>query len=191
MRSNLVQQLLAKNAYSEAYEVWKTAASGEGVATIYDGGFEGPMNLNERGFGWRVAGESKGLRMSLDNAEPNTGSKSLMIYFQGDSGSPLSQLVMVEPLRRYKVNFAALPKDIVSGGPPLVVVTDATSRERLGQSIILAKGTGTWQVISFEFAATPNTSAVVVSIEREACTTSPCPIFGSLSLDSFSMERVK
>jgi hypothetical protein len=192
VRSNLVQQLLAKSAYHEAFEVWQAGASGGDVAAIYDGGFEGPMNLNEKGFGWRVAGESRGLRMSLDNAEPNTGSKSLMINFQGNSAAPfLSQLIMVEPGRRYRVNFAVWPKDIVSGGPPLAVVTDATSRERLGQSIALAKGSDGWQMISFEFMATPNTNAVVLGIERESCPTSPCPIFGTLALDSFSMERVK
>jgi hypothetical protein len=98
---------------------------------------------------------------------------------------------MVEPSVRYKVNFAARPKDIVSGGPPLAVITDASSRERLGQSTTLVKGNDGWQTISFEFTAAPKTNAVVISIEREACTTAPCPIFGSLSLDSFSMERVK
>ena len=194
IRGALVQQLLAKGSYSEAYEVWKNATgSGPvGEALIYDGGFEGPLTLNEKGFGWRVASESKGHRLSLDNTNRNSGTKSLLINFQGESASPLlSQLVMVEPSGRYKVNFAARSKDIVSGGPPLAVVTDASSGERLGQSTTLVKGSDGWRIISFEFNATPKTNAVVITVEREACTTSLCPIFGSLSLDSFSMERVK
>lgn len=194
IRVDLVQQLLAKGSYAEAYEVWRNVSAGpvDGAAGIYDGGFEGPLVLNETGFGWRVAGESKGHRLSLDNTDRNSGTKSLLINFQGESASPLvSQLVMVEPGGRYKVNFAARPKDIVSGGPPLAVVIDASSRERLGQSISLVKGNDGWQTVSFEFTATPKTSAVVISVEREACTTSPCPIFGTLSLDSFSLARVK
>jgi hypothetical protein len=194
IRRDLVQELLAKGSFREAYEVWKGATSSGsiGEVLIYDGGFEGPLTLNETGFGWRAAGESKGLRLSLDNTDQNSGTKSLLINFQGESASPLlSQLVMVEPSVRYKLNFAARAKDIVSGGPPLAIVTDASSRERLGQSTTLVKGGDGWQTVSFEFNATPKTNAVVISIEREACTTSPCPIFGSLWLDSFSMERVK
>ncbi len=194
IRSDMVQQLLAKGSYAEAYEVWRnvSASTVDGAAAIYDGGFEGPLTLNEAGFGWRVARESKGLGLSLDNTDRNSGTKSLLINFRGESTSPLlSQLVMVEPGGRYKVNFAARPKDIVSGGPPLAVIIDASSRERLGQSITLVEGSDGWQTVSFEFTATPKTSAVVISVEREACTTSPCPIFGTLWLDSFSMERVK
>ncbi|HYJ87569.1 MAG TPA: carbohydrate binding domain-containing protein [Pyrinomonadaceae bacterium] len=194
IRGDLIQELLTKESYGEAYEVWKSGVAGavEGTAAIYDGGFEGPLTLNERGFGWRVAGESKGHRFSLDSTDRNSGTKSLLINFQGESASPLlSQLVMVEPSGRYKVNFAARSKDIVSGGPPLAVVTDPSSRERLGQSTTLVKGGDGWQTISFAFTAAPKTNAVVISVERESCTTSPCPIFGSLWLDSFSMERVK
>ena len=192
IQRDLVQQLLAKESYKEAYEVWKSARSSDVPAAIYDGGFEGPLTLNEKGFGWRMAGEAKGHRLSVDNTDPHSGTKSLLINFQGESASPaLSQLVMVEPAARYKVNFAALAKDIVSGGPPFVVVADASSRERLGQSTTLVNESDGWQLVSFEFTASSKTSAVVLSVERASCTTSPCPIFGSLALDSFSMERVK
>ena len=192
IQRDLVQQLLAKESYREAYEVWKSARAVDGVAAIYDGGFEGPLTLNEKGFGWRVTGEAKGHRLSLDNSAPHSGTKCLLIDFEGESASPvLSQLVMVEPSARYKVTFAARAEDIVSGGPPLAVVTDASGRERLGQSTTLVKGSDGWQLVSFEFTASPKTNAVVLSVERESCITSPCPIFGSLALDSFSMERVK
>ena len=196
IRRELVKQLLTKGSYREAYEVWRNATSSRhsGEAVLYDGGFEGPLTLNETGFGWRVPGELKGARLSLDANEKHTGGQSLRIDFQGDSipsSAVVSQLFLVEPPGRYKVNFAVRPKDIVSGGPPIVVVLDASSGKRLGQTAPLNKGTGAWQVVSFEFTATAPTNAVILRLERESCTTSPCPIFGSLSLDSFSMELVK
>jgi carbohydrate binding protein with CBM4/9 domain/tetratricopeptide repeat protein len=196
IRRDLVQQLLAKGSYVEAYEIWRSPTSSSSVveAVLYDGSFEGPLTLKETGFGWRVPGELKGVSLSLDTTDRHSGGKSLRIVFEGDSNpsSPvLSQLVLIEPSARYRVSFAARPKDIVSGGPPIAVILDASNQKRLGQSTPLNKDTGAWQIVSFEFTAAATTNAVILSVERESCTTSPCPIFGSLSLDSFSMERVK
>jgi hypothetical protein len=79
----------------------------------------------------------------------------------------------------------------VTGGLPLITVTDASGyQKRLGQSPTLSKGTSDWQVYSFELTTTPQTSAVLLSLQRENCTTSPCPIFGSILLDSFSLEQL-
>jgi hypothetical protein len=61
----------------------------------------------------------------------------------------------------------------------------------LGQSPPLSKGTTGWNVVSFEFTTQPTTNAVVLSVQREGCSAPPCPIFGVLSLDSFSIEQLK
>ncbi|MEK6280431.1 MAG: tetratricopeptide repeat protein [Acidobacteriota bacterium] len=194
VQSDLIQRLLQTGAYREAYDVWRDATSASASTEMYDGGFEGRLKLNETGFGWKVPGESKGVKISLDATDQQSGGKSLLINFQGDSNSSaalVSQLVLVEPSGHYKLNFAARAKDIVSGGPPVAVITDASDRKRLGHSTPLNKGNGAWQIVSFEFTAAATTNAVFVSVERESCSTSPCPIFGSLSLDSFSLERMK
>jgi hypothetical protein len=104
----------------------------------------------------------------------------------------VSQLLLVEPLQRYKINFAARSQDIVTGGLPIVIVTDASGDHKtLGQSRALSRGTTAWNVVSFDFTAQPTTKAVVLSIQRQGCSTSPCPIFGAISLDSFSIEQLK
>ncbi len=192
----LLKQLLEKRAYKEAYSVWqagKTSGS-TGNAPLEDGGFEGTLMLSEEGFGWRVPGNLTAANLTLDATDHHSGGKSILISFQGasDSASPvLSQLTIVEPASRYKLNFAARSDEIVSGGPPIVVVRDAADGKLLGQSPALNKGTATWQAFSVEFSSLPETAAVVVSVQRESCTTAPCPIFGSLWLDSFSLERLK
>jgi hypothetical protein len=128
--------------------------------------------------------------ISLDSGEPHSGSKNLRIEFSGSSNPNVSQLILVEPSRRYRINFAGRSQDVVTGGLPLLVVSDATDSKHLGQSAPLAKGSSEWQPFSFEFTTTPSTTAVVLSLQRENCTTSPCPIFGAISLDSFSVEQV-
>jgi hypothetical protein len=197
-RRELVQQLIALNAFAAAFELWK---GGEGVgkdhqlSSVYDGGFEGPLSLEKVAFGWRIPRNLQGVNMSLDPTQPHSGSKSLRMDFAGDSNaesSLVSQLILVEPSSRYRISFAARTQDIVTGGMPLAIVNDAAGEQkRLGQSASLRQGSNDWQMFSFEFTAEPATKAVVLSLQRKNCTTSPCPIFGSVWLDSFSIERVK
>jgi len=153
------------------------------------------LSLEEAGFGWRIPRNLQGVTMSLDPTQPHSGSKSLRIDFAGDSNPKsalVSQLILVEPSSRYRINFAARTQDMVTGGLPLAMVNDAAGKQKfLGQSGPLRQGTNSWQVFSFEFTAEPATKAVVLSLQREDCTTSPCPVFGSVWLDSFSIERVK
>jgi len=117
------------------------------------------------------------------------------IEFGGNSnpGSVLvSQIIPVEPAKHYRINFTARSQDVVTGGPAIINVNDASGEQkRLGQSSSLSTGTTDWQLFSFDFTTTPTTTAVVLNLQRQNCTTSPCPIFGSISLDSFSIEQVK
>jgi tetratricopeptide (TPR) repeat protein len=199
VRRELVELLIAKKAFREAFEIWKDNAGAPGdehaSPSIYDGGFEGPLSFDEGGFGWKLPRELQAISMSLDSSQPNSGLKSLRIEFGGDSnpGSTLiSQLILVEPLKRYRINFAARSQDIVTGGLPFTIVHDTSGDLKpLGRSAPLSSGSTDWRAVSFEFATTATTSAVVLSLQREACTTAPCPIFGSISLDSFSVEQLK
>ena len=199
IKRELVEQLLAKGAFKEAFDLWKAVHGETGKdevgPSIHDGGFEGALSFEQGGFGWRVPRDLQATSISLDASQPQSGSKDLRIEFNGISnpGSALvSQIILVEPSRRYKINFASRSQDVVSGGLPLLIASDAAGEQkRLGQSSPLAKGSDDWQLFSFEFTTTPVTNAVVLSLQRENCTTSPCPIFGSISLDSFSLEQLK
>lgn len=198
IRRELVEQLLAKGAFEEAFEVWKvTDRVGSGKETtrplIYDGGFEGPLAFDQGGFGWRVPRQLDAISISLDSGAPDSGSKNLRIDFSGTSNPGwvlVSQVILVEPSKRYKVNFAGRSQDVITGGLPILTISDASGDKKvLGQSRPLEKGTSDWQVFNLEFTTTPSTEAVVLTLQRENCTM-PCPIFGSISLDSFSIEKL-
>lgn len=200
IRREMIDQLLAKGAFKEAFDLWKGAPGFQSQKeqagpSIYDGGFEGSLALGEGGFGWRVPRDLPATSVSLDSSEPHSGSKSLRIEFSGNSNpgtQVISQLVPAEGARRYKINFVSRSQDVVTGGLPVLVISDAAGDlKRLGQSQPLSKGTTNWQFFSFEFSTTPTTSAVLLSVQRENCTTSPCPIFGSISLDSLSVEQLR
>jgi len=152
------------------------------------------LTFSAGGFGWRVSRE-QGACISLDASHPHSGARDLRVEFGGNSNpdSPLiSQIILVEPSTHYQVNFASRSQDVVSGGLPLLTASDAAGEQkRLGQSSPLTKGNSDWKSFSFEFTTTPTTNAVVLVLQRENCTTSPCPIFGAISLDSFSIEQLK
>jgi hypothetical protein len=198
-KRDLINRLLGTGSFAEAYQLWSTANgvtdSEQARRQIFDGGFESALSFDEGGFSWRIPPRLQAATVSLDSSQPHSGAKSLRIEFAGDANPAadlVSQLVLVEPSRRYKVNFASRSQDVVSGGLPIVTVTDAgIDRKRLGQSLPLLKGSSNWKVISFEFTTQPATKAVVLSVQREGCSASPCPIFGAISLDSFSIEQLK
>ncbi len=195
-RREMVRQLLDRRAYAQAYHVWSGADPAADVAEsagIHDGGFEASLSTTESGFGWRIP-ETRSVSFSVDPNEPHSGDRSLRIDFGGESPNSAltSQLVVVKPSTRYRIYFAGRSREIVTGARPLVAVTD--TREgggELAQSAPLDKGTTGWLPFSIEFATTAATQAVSVTVTRERCPSSPCPIFGSISLDSFSIEQVK
>ena len=197
-RRDLINQLLDKKSFAEAYQLWSSAngvsKTGNQPQQIFDGGFESPLSFDEGGFNWRIPRRLHATTVSLDSSQPHSGARNLRIEFAGDSNpgvDVISQLLLVEPARHYKINFAARSQDLVSGGLPLITVTDAGVNKRLGQSLPLGKGSSNWNILSFEFTTQPTTNAVVLSVQREGCSTSPCPIFGVISLDSFSIEQLK
>ena len=195
VRRKLIRQLLSIGAIKQAFEVW-SKNSGNSITTkasIFDGGFEGPLVLDESGFGWRLATPQPGVGFSLDSAQPQSGTRSLRISFSGHANPAVelvSQLVLIEPGTHYKLNFAARTHGIVTGGPLVLIVKDANGQHVVARSAQLPEDSGGWRTFGMEFATGPATTAIVLSLQREECTTSPCPVFGTLNLDSFSLEQV-
>lgn len=195
-RRELIRQLLEKRAFAEAYHVWSGTDPSSNPADspgIYDGGFEASLSTMESGFGWRIT-DTRSVGLSIDPNEPHSGDRSLRVDFGGGNPPPalLSQLVIVKPSTRYRIQFAGRSREVVTGARPLVAVTDAGENgPELAHSAPLDKGTSSWRPFSIEFTTGAATNAVTVALNREACPSAPCPIFGSISLDSFSIEQVK
>ncbi len=192
-KRELIGQLIAVGAFAEADQIWRD--SGDKTTAFYDGGFESALSLDESGFGWRVSRYPTRTALSLDLDDPQSGSQSLRIEFSGDSAPDqpiVAQLLVVKPSTTYRVNFAARTSEIVTGGLPVVRVADgAGERKILGESGPLAQGTSKWQQGGFTFKTEAVTKAVVIVLLRQACTTAPCPAFGTLWLDSFSIAEAE
>lgn len=196
-RRSFLKELLRARQFAAAYEVWAggrgDARGGAGVFT--EPGFEGRVNISELGFGWRQEREFEGVTLSVDTQSPGSGARSLLVEWGGHSNpgvAVISQLVLVEPGARYRLVFHARTESVKTGGPPVVVVADASAEDArvLAESKPLPQGTNAWQEYGVEFATTPKTEAVLVSLRRQNCDANPCPMFGRVWLDDFSLRKL-
>ena len=198
----LLVELINNKQFKAAYEVWDAdrgrrpdVAASMVAASMTDPGFEGRINLSEPGYGWRQERSLEGVRLSLETKGPRSGSRCLLIEWSGHAqpeAPVISQLVLVEPNARYRLSFFARTEEVVTGGPPVLVVTDAGDNEArvLGQSKAFPRAANEWQEYEAEFTTYGTTEAVLISVRRQSCPANPCPIFGRVWLDDFTLSRL-
>lgn len=199
----MLADLLAAREFTAARQVWSLLQPPEAGAQeiapgqIYDGGFEREIRLQEPGFGWQIGtANAPTVSVSLDGGEVREGKRSLRIDFNGASAPSapvVSQLVLVEAGRAYRLSFAARTKDLVTGGLPVLTVFDvsAPAESVLAQSKNLPpQGAEGWQDLSVEFTTPQTARAVRVSLQRQNCAAGgSCPAFGHLWLDGFTLTK--
>ena len=163
------------------------------VGEIINGGFEEPVLVNSSPIGWVVSHSQTRPMLTLNVSEKAGGQRSLQVSFGGewDASAPtLSQNVVVQSGQRYRLNFAVKTNELVTGGPPRIQVTDTTSHQILGKSDTFPRTTNSWQQMNVEFTVPTNSTVVVINLARENCASAPCPIFGVMWLDEFSLEKL-
>jgi tetratricopeptide (TPR) repeat protein len=189
-KDELVRLLFAAQAFRDAFAL----RSDSSAQAILNGGFEEQLLLNDAAFdGWVLSPQQTKNKLSLDVSEKTAGARSLQINFGGDwtPGTPLlSQTVIVEPNKSYRLFFSVMTKDVVTGGPPVFTVNDAANNQLLGKSENLPAQTTPWAKLNFEFTTLATSEAAVIRLQRNNCDSSPCPIFGLLWLDEIYMEPV-
>lgn len=191
--------LISAKKFGEAHDLWSSCRGGGadagrgGAGSITDGGFEGEIDPQESGFGWRVAAAHGGLIVSSDTQAPRVGARSLRLDFndEGPAQSPLiSQFVLVEKDSHYRLSFAARVQGMKSVGLPVLVLSDAVSGQELARPFPLPRETDAWQDLILEFKTGPTTTAVLIAIRRLACAASPCRHSGRVWLDEFSLQKL-
>jgi tetratricopeptide (TPR) repeat protein len=189
-KSELVQLLARSRRFNEAANLFQGSARSDSVT---NGGFEEPLTFDNAYFRWVLSREQSGAKAAVDVAEKFNGERSLQVSFNGDwetSAALLSQTIAVSPSQRYRLSFALKTKDLVTGGPPRIVLTDATDEQILATSETFPQSTASWQQLSVEFTTPPAAEAIVVSLKRQNCASAPCPIFGTIWLDEFSLQKL-
>jgi len=187
-KTDLSQLLFASKAFTESF-----ALSQPREPLLINSGFEDPLVFTDSGFNWIIAPQHKN-RFAIDVSEKLSGAKSLQINADA-TWTPetplLSQTFIVKPNTSYRISFAVKTKDLVTGGPPLLLINDASNDQLLGKSENFPTATTSWTKLSVDFTTLPTSQAAVIRLQRSNCDSSPCPIFGTLWLDEFYIEQTK
>jgi hypothetical protein len=190
----LTQRLVDSRFFSEGYEVWtKAHCPSCKPAAVINGSFEEDVELGHQGFGWQIPANMNDVTMSVDTAEHENGAKSLRIDFHGNADPQpklVSQLIVVQPGRRYRVSVQGMTKSIVSTAGPVVRVIDVSDDKltTLAKVPIRLDAPG-WQPYTISFSSGPGTRAVRLVVNREDCPNNSCAAFGTLWLDEFTIEN--
>lgn len=192
-RQQYVSELISGRNFKEAWLLWSSFHPESHRNTgVIDAGFEHESQLDEAGFGWHRNSKTEFVSLSLDGDNPREGRSSLRVDFNGpsDPTTPIiSQLVLVDPLTKYKLHFAARAERIISGGRPLVIVADANNNALISQARPFPEQLSAWQDYEIDFKSGETTSTIQIILRREPCSKSPCPIFGRLWLDDLSLQK--
>ena len=190
LQNEVARLLFAAKAYRESFDLWRAPNKAQ---QPINGGFEEPITFADTTFGWIIAADQKS-RAAIDVSEKSGGAKSLQINFDGAwalGTSLLSQTIVVDPGKTYRLSFAVRTKDLVTGGPPMILVVDANTNQLLGRSENLPTSTTPWRTLNLNFNTTATSQAVIIRLQRNNCDSSPCPIFGTLWLDEFHIEQTE
>jgi hypothetical protein len=191
-KQKLMDLLKENKNYVLAHEVWLSTLS-PGIAPsvnqpILDGGFEQITGSDPSGFGWQIE-DLAFISVVRDSTDAHSGQSALKIRFTGNSEiqRPIaSQISFLEAGKQYRLTYFAKAGELVSGGLPTVVVADVKTGQVLGASKPITNTNGSWEERSVAFKASD--SVVLISLQRPACVDRPCPIFGELSIDDFSIS---
>jgi tetratricopeptide (TPR) repeat protein len=192
-QQRLLGDLLRANQFGAAHEVWAAGQPSRAAAGLTDPGFEGPLDLNTKGFAWRQERPLEGLTLSLDPRGAHSGSSSLLVEWKGHATPEvpaLTQLVIVQPHSHYRLKFFVRTAEVITGGLPIMTITEAGASQRtLAQSKPFPEGTSDWHEYEVEFETTVNTEAVYLTLQRQTCPANPCPMFGRVWLDDFALVK--
>jgi hypothetical protein len=192
-RNSYLGELIAEKRFKDAANLASVGRTAVTQGVMNDPGFEQESNLDEPGFGWRLGENHQGFQLSLDTSNPREGRSSLKVEFSGNSDPyvpVISEIVLIEPATSYQLRFVVRSEGLVSGGLPLLAVIDADANKSLKQSDPFPKTTEGWRDYTIDFASGPSASAVQIALQRQPCDKLPCPIFGRLWLDNFSLKKL-
>lgn len=192
-RAWYVNKLISEKRFKHAARLWAVDhPENAAIDQIRDPGFEKESDLNEAGFSWRAADNPEGLRFILDSSQKVEGNSSLRIEFTGghDSASPvISQLITVQAESNYELRVSIRTENLITAGLPQVLVLDATTRNALSKSSEVERTSNGWREYILQFKTAPQIETIQIVVQRQSCT-SPCPIFGQIWLDQFSLRKV-
>lgn len=191
----ITQLLYSKRAFRETLEFARQAGiDPESKPEVFsNASFEKFVgDPEETMFGWKIYRNDSKLEIQSDSNARTEGQRSLRLVFKNYAKPELlnvSQLIVVEPLVRYRVTFMLRTENLRTGGEPLIEVVDSDRDTFIVRSQPFPLGTSDWQQVALEFVVPEGCDGVTVRTGRVNCGEN-CPISGTIWYDDFKLERL-
>lgn len=161
--------------------------------SITNAGFEKVIgNSDDTYFGWKIVRGEPKVDITSDSSVKHSGTRSLRLSFKGYSKPQffnLSQIVVVEAGRRYRLALWVRTEGLKSGGPPVIEVGNVVDNKLIAASAPLPTGTNDWQQVFVDFTAPTESEGVSIWTSRAYCG-EMCPITGIVWYDDLSLTRI-
>ena len=161
---------------------------------VTNGGFEKVIgNPDDTYFGWKIVRGEPKVDITSDSSVRHSGTRSLRLSFKGYSKPQLfnlSQVVVVEPGKRYRLGVWIRTEGLKSGGPPVIEVGNVVDNKLIAASAPVPTGTNDWQQLFVDFTAPTDSEGVSIWTSRAYCG-EICPITGIVWYDDFSLTRME
>jgi hypothetical protein len=161
--------------------------------TVNNGGFETFIGADtENLFGWNVTRSDGKFEALPDSQVKAEGGRSLKVSFRNYLKPELyniTQVVTVEPQRRYRLTFKLRTDNLRSGGPPLLEIVAYNSYKHIAASQPFPSGSSDWQDVVVDFDVPPGVENIELRTIRVPCT-GECPIAGIIWYDDFRISRL-
>jgi hypothetical protein len=185
-----VRYLFNHREVDEARHVWQEAAPRFGLSSyipnwsnlIVNGDFS--LDVLNGGFDWQYE-KQQSVTLTLDNSDFHSGSRSLLIAFDGPgvSDAGIHQFVAVQPDTKYEFSAYYKNGEMEGAGGPHITIQDGYTRDVLYDSDEL-KEAGFWKSVNGEFVTGNDCKLLVVHIRRLPAGS---PIRGKLWVDDFRL----
>lgn len=187
-RSALTNDLLSAKRFIQARRV--SASANAEVGRINDGGFERNVKLQSAGpFDWQITDGAQP-QIAQSTRQPHGGERSLVLVFSSNDGSGLrqiSQTVPVGPGKRYTFD-GFYHADLKSESPLAWQIVDASTGNILA-TVPLKDPAAEWVRFTSNFTVPTDTDGITFHLTRESCSSSICPINGSIWFDDLSLSE--
>lgn len=98
-------------------------------------------------------------------------------------------MILVKPNQQYRLTFVFKSSELITGGLPILTVTDTLTNNNLAQSNPINSTNEKWIEQTLDFR-TGETTVINVNLQRINCDIKNCPIIGELWLDDISLKRI-
>jgi len=187
-RAALTSDLLSAKRFIQAHQI--SASASVAVGRINDGGFEQSVKLQSAGpFDWQITDGAQP-QIAQSTRQPHGGARSLVLVFNSNDGSGLRQISQIVPVssgKRYAFE-GFYHADLKSESPMVWQIVDASSGSVLA-SVPLKDPAADWVRFTENFTVPTDTDGITLRLARQSCSSSICPINGSIWFDDLSLSE--